>query len=60
MNNKEEDPHGGFIVDSVLKSLGINENQVEKAKKIIDMIEIDDDEIRIDIGDNINIKIKKN
>lgn len=60
MNNKEEDRHGGFIVDSVLKSLGINENQVEKAKKIIDMIEIDDDEIRIDIGDNINIKIKKN
>jgi hypothetical protein len=59
MNNKEEEQHGSFIVDSVLKSLGINKDQIEKVKKMIDMMEIDDNEIRVDIGDNINIRIKK-
>lgn len=60
MTKEDEDQlHGSFIVDSVLKQLGVNKEQIEKVKKIIDMIEIDDDEVNVLIGDNVKIKIDK-
>ena len=52
-----------MIIDTLLAKFGINTSHIDKVKEILDMVEfilIDGEEIiLIEIGDNVQIKIKK-
>ena len=49
----------GIILDGILGTLGIEAKDVEKVKEILDMIEMNEENIVISVGSNIEIKIKK-
>ena len=55
----EENKYEGWMADNILKQFGIEKEHVEKAKDILDMLEMKEDEIVINVGPNIEIKIKK-
>jgi len=55
----EENKYEGWMADNILKQFGIEKEHVEKAKGILDMLEMKEDEIVINVGPNIEIKIKK-
>lgn len=64
--NSEEQLYGGItemVVNRVMDHLGITDDQVEKVKELISMIEFADDhegrKLVIKIGDGIEIKIKQ-
>ena len=52
-----------FIITALMDKLGLEQNHIDKAKEIIDMIEftIEDGEqlILINIGENVQVRIKK-
>jgi len=52
-----------MIIDTLLSKFGINTSHIDKVKEILDMVEftlVDGEEIiLIEIGDNVQIKIKK-
>ena len=49
----------GIIIDVILGTLGIEAKDVEKVKEILDMIEMNEENIVISVGSNIEINIKK-
>ena len=55
----EEQKYEGWMADNILKQFGIEKDHVEKAKSILDMLEIGEQEIIITVGPNIEVKIKK-
>lgn len=55
----DQEKYEGWVSDSILKQFGIEKQHVDKAKEILDMLEIDDEKIVINVGDNIQIKITK-
>ena len=52
-----------MIIDTLLAKFGINTSHIDKVKEILDMVEftlVDGEEIiLIEVGDNVQIKIKK-
>ena len=52
-----------MIIETLLSKFGINTSHIDKVKEILDMLEftlIDGEEIiLVNIGDNVQIKIKK-
>ncbi len=55
----KEERYEGWVADSILKKFGITKEEVDKVKEILSMVEINDDDIVISVGPNIEVKIKK-
>ncbi len=55
----EEQRYEGWMTDSILKKFGITKDEVDKVKEILSMIEMNDNDIVITVGPNIEVKIKK-
>lgn len=55
----DQEKYEGWVSDNILKQFGIEKQHVDKAKEVLDMLEIDDEKIVINVGDNIQIKITK-
>lgn len=54
-----EDKYEGWMTDNILKQFGFEKSHIEKAKAILDMLDIGEKEIIINVGPNIEVKIKK-